>query len=288
MNENIKKVCSMSDTMKKYKVIDYLLDNKYVNIAEFDKYYRENLSLASIDFFGRYSGRGINLELDEDAVVKSENARYIYNFFYIEGANIPKLQDALIKTGNIDLILDSCDFSSVDCKKYEDYIINTGMTASITQFAIKVRKANIPRLEDAIIKTQDVKEIYRFATNVEGANRVKLIKELFNLSVCYSVDFISNYITIHESEQFIKKALEGIDKSVLEKILREVESREKYYNYSERREILYKVVKELLKDPKEKLTIDEFIENIDDASTFNPDEIRELFEDEGFTKVKKL
>lgn len=260
MNENIKKVCSMSDTMKKYMAMDYLLDNKYVDIAELDKYYRENLSLASIDFFGRYSGRGINLELDEEVVVKSRNARYIYNFFYIEGANIPKLQDALIKTGNIDLMIDSCDFSSVDCKKYEDYIINAGIAAIITQFAIKVRKANIPRLEDAIIKTQDVKEIYRFATNVEGANRIKLNKELFSLNLVYAVavyvvDFISDYNIIPVSEQSIRKVLEGVDRSFLEEILREVESRKKYNNYSERTETLYKVVIELLKDPKEKLTI---------------------------------
>ena len=57
---------------------------------------------------------------------------------------------------------------------FENIIINNGKAWLIYAFALRIKGANIAKLEGAIAETKDGEYIYRFAKNVEGATISKL------------------------------------------------------------------------------------------------------------------
>lgn len=296
MNENIKKICQMEDATKQYKIIDYLLDNDLVSIEVFDKYYRENLTYRSLCFFIRYSdirytskGKGINVKLDEDAVIKSKDFNFIYYFWRVVGANKSRLEDAIIETGDICGMINFCKNNEVNLSKFEDYIYKNGTISDMLHFNRRVHKANIAKLEDTVIKTGDCNAIYECA-KIEGADQKKLLKELVKFKRAgYIVNIISNYINCENAEETIKEVLAKADINCLNVLLREVNARKEHFLPSMTRNILERILIQMLEEFKEPITIEEFIENIDEASDlYSLEEIRNLFTEEPLTKVKKL
>lgn len=118
-------------------------------------------------------------EYIQEVIINSKNPRNIYEFAFVEGADIERLQDAILATEN---------------------------SKWITYFTSHIDGANIEKSENVILAKNDLYDMIQFLHFVKGANVKKFENYVINKGDDYSMEIFSKYIKTENSEKMSNKA----------------------------------------------------------------------------------
>ncbi len=188
----------------------------------------DSLNAEIIYYFTLIIKDNIDIDLLENAITNTKDAKYIYFFTKdIPNADINKLEEAIITTKNPEYIysfivnINNCNKDRLEEElislNYAEYIYKIALHEQYYNKEKSSYKSTITRLENAIIESENPQYVCLFALNIKGCNITRLEEVLLFLKHPEYIYEIALYEQlILDTDTFVTQHLDKLQKAIIE------------------------------------------------------------------------
>ena len=146
--------------------------------------------------------KGANIEKLEEAIIKTNNLKYLYKFMLIDNCNKNNILKRILELDEytiyekMDKIIEIINnIPNIDLQLIEDYIVNSNSSKCIYEYCLNGRYLNIKSLEDKILDLNQLAFICLFAIKIKNANIIRIEEYIRNNC---KIEYIKEIVEFYE------------------------------------------------------------------------------------------